>query len=168
MLNAKWNRTFKILSCLGSFQFSSVQSLSHVRLFATPWTASCQVSLSITNSQSLPKLMSIQSVMPSNHLILCHPLLLPPSIFPSIRVFSNESVLHMRCQSIGASVSVLPINIQGWFPLGLTGLILQSKGLLRVLSSTTVQKHRFFSVHPSLRSNSRNHTWLLEKNDSFD
>ena len=76
--------------------FSSVQSLSHVRLFATPWTAAHQASLSITNSQSLCKLMSIESVMPSNHLILCRPLLLPPSIFPSIRVFSNESIRHIR------------------------------------------------------------------------
>ena len=75
---------------------SSVQSLSCVRLFATPWTAACQASLSITNSQSLPKLMSIESVMPSNHLILCRPLLLPPSIFSSIRVFSSESVLCIR------------------------------------------------------------------------
>ena len=75
---------------------SSVQLLSPVRLFVTPWTAACQASLSITNSRSLLKLMSIELVMPSNHLILCHPLLLPPSIFPSIRVFSNESVLHMR------------------------------------------------------------------------
>ena len=78
------------------FQFSSVQSLSHVRLFATPWTAARQASLSITNSQSLLKLMSSMSLMPSNHLILCRPLLLPPSIFPSIRVFSNESVLCIR------------------------------------------------------------------------
>ena len=77
-------------------QISSVQLLSHVRLFATPWTAACQASLSITNSWSLLKLMSIELVMPSNHLILCHPLLLPPSIFPSIRVFSNESVLCIR------------------------------------------------------------------------
>ena len=76
--------------------FHSVQSLSHVRLFVTPWTAACQASLSITNSRSLLKLMSIESVMPSYHLILCHPLLLPPSIFPSIRVFSNESVLCIR------------------------------------------------------------------------
>ena len=75
---------------------SSVWSLSLVQLFVTPWTASCQALLSITNSRSLPKLMPIESVMPSNHLILCHPLLLPPSIFPSIRVFSNESVLHIR------------------------------------------------------------------------
>ena len=79
-----------------SSQFSSVQLLSHIRLFATPWTAACQVSLSVTNPQSLPKLMSIESVMASNHLILCHPLLLLPSIFPRIRVFSNESVLCIR------------------------------------------------------------------------
>ena len=75
---------------------SSVQLLSHVLLFVTPWTAACQASLSITNSRSLLKLISIELVMPSNHLILCHPLLLPPSIFPSIRVFSNESVLCIR------------------------------------------------------------------------
>ena len=79
-----------------SVQFSSVQSLSHVRFFVTPWTEANQASLSISNSQSLLKLMSVESVMPSNHLILCHPLLLLPSIFPSIRVFSNESVLHIR------------------------------------------------------------------------
>ena len=79
-----------------SSQFSSVQLLSHIRLFATPWTAARQVSLSVTNPQSLPKLMSIESVMASNHLILCHPLLLLPSIFPRIRVFPNESVLCIR------------------------------------------------------------------------
>ena len=82
--------------CLSFLQFSSVQSLSRVRLFVTPWTAACQASLSITNSRSLLKLMSIESVMPSSHLILCRPLLLPPSIFPSIRIFSNESVLRIR------------------------------------------------------------------------
>ena len=76
--------------------FSLVQSLSHVWLFSTPWPTACRASLSITNSWSLPKPMSIESVMPSNHLILCHPLLLLPSIFPSIRVFSNESALHIR------------------------------------------------------------------------
>ena len=76
--------------------FSSVQSLSHVQLFVTPWTAACQASLSITNFQNLLKLMSMESVMPFNHLVLCRPLLLPPSIFPSTRVFSNESVLHIR------------------------------------------------------------------------
>ena len=150
-----------------SFQFSSVQSLSHVRLFVTPWTAAHQASLSITNSRSLPKPMSIESVMPSNHLILCHPLLLQPSIFPSIRVFSNESALFASGgQTIGvsASASVLPMNIQDWFPLGWTGWIsLQSKGLSRVFSSTTVQKHQIFHTQPSLWSNSHIHTWLLEK-----
>ena len=79
-----------------SFEISSVQSLSHFRLFATPWTAARQASLSITNYRSLLKLMSTESMMPSNHLILCRPLLLPPSVFPSIRVFSNELVLHIR------------------------------------------------------------------------
>ena len=100
--------------CLRQLQFSSVQLLSHVRLSATPGTAARQASLSITNSRSLPKLMSIVLVMPSNHLILCHPLLLPPSILPSIRVFSNESVLPTGGQSIAVSVSasVLPMNIQ--------------------------------------------------------
>ena len=110
------------------------------------------------------KLMSIQLVMPSSHLILCRPLLLLPSIFPSIRVFSNESAL---CdQNIGGSAStlVLPMNCQSWFPLGLTGLIfLQSKGLSRVFSNTTVQKHQFFSTQLSSQSNSHIHTWLLEK-----
>ena len=104
-------------------QFSSVQSLSLVRLFATPWTIAHQASLSITNSQSSPKLMSIESVMPSNHLILCLPLLLLPSIFPNIKVFSIESVLCIRWQSFGVSpsTSVLPMNTQDWSPLGWTG-----------------------------------------------
>ena len=90
-------------------KFSSVQWLSHVRLSATPWTAACQASLSITNSQSLLKLMFIESVMPSNHLILCRPLLLLPSIFPSIRVFSNESVLRIRWPKYW-SFSISPSN----------------------------------------------------------
>ena len=133
-------------------QFSSVLSLSRVWLFATQWTAAHQASLSITKSWSLFKLISIESVMPSNHLILSRPLLLPPSIFPSIRVFPNESVLCIRWQSIGvsASASVLPMNIQDWFPLGLTGWIsLQSKRLSRVFSNTTVEKHQFFNTQPS-------------------
>jgi len=93
------------------FQFSSVQSLSCVQLFATLWTAVRQASLSITNSWSLPKLMSIESVMPSNHLILCHPLLLLPSIFPSIRVFSNESALRIRWPNYWSfSFSISPSN----------------------------------------------------------
>ena len=105
--------TLKILRCVDypglSVQFSSFQSLSHVRLFVTPWTAARQASLPITNSQSLPKLMSIESVMPSSHLILC-PLLLPP-VPPSIRVFSNESALHMRWPKYWSfSLSISPSN----------------------------------------------------------
>ena len=132
---------------------SSVQSLSRVGLFVTPWTAARQASLSITDSWSLLKLMSIKSLMPSNHLILCNPLVLLPSIFPSIRVFSNESVLHIRWPNIwiSDSASVLPIYIQDWYPLELTARIsLQSKGLSRVFSNTTVQKHQFFSAQFSL------------------
>ena len=130
---------------------NSVQSLNHVWIFATPWTAAHQASLSITNPQSLLKLMSIESVMPSNHLILCLPLFLLPSIFPSIRVFTNESFFASGGPSIGASASVLPMNIQDWFPLRWTGWIsLQSKGLSRVFSDTTVQKHQFFSTQLSL------------------
>ena len=92
-------------------QFGSVQSLSRVQLFATPWTAACQASLSITNSRSLLKLISIESVIPSNHLILCRPLFFPPSIFPSIRVFSNESVLHIRWPKYWSlSFSISPFN----------------------------------------------------------
>ena len=131
---------------------SSVQSLSRVRLFATPWIAARQASLSITNSRSSPRLMSIQSVMPSNYLILCRPLLLLPPIPPSIRVFPNKSTLRMRCQSTGVSAlaSFLPKNTQGWSPLEWTGWIsLQSKGHSRVFSNTTVQRHQFFSAQPS-------------------
>ena len=112
------------------------------------------------------QLTSIESVMPSSHLILCRPLLLLPPIPPSIRVFSNESTLHMRCQSIGVSAlaSVFPMNTQDWSPLGWTGWIcLQSKGLSRVFSNATVQKHQFFGSQPSSQSNSHIHTWLLEK-----
>ena len=130
-------------------RFSSVQMLSRVWHFATPWTAALQASLSITNSRSLPKFMSIESVMPSNLLVLCCPLLLLPSIFPSIRVFSNESAFASGGQSIGvsSSTSVLPIDTQDWSPLGWTAWIsLQSKGLSRVFSNTTVQKHQFFGI----------------------
>ena len=122
-----------------------VQSLNCIQLFATPWTAAHQASLSVTNSQILLKLMTIESVMPPLHLILCHPLLLLPSIFPSIRVFMSW-LFTSGGQSIGASASVLPMNIQDQFSLGLTVLIFcQSKGLSRVFSNTTVQKHQFFS-----------------------
>ena len=135
-------------------RFSSVQSLSRVRLFATPWIAARQASLSITNSLSLLKLMSIESVMPSSHLILCRPLLLLPPIPPSIRVFSMEmsQLFTWGGQSIGvsASASFLPKKSQGWSPLEWTGWIsLQSKGLSRVFSNTTVQKHQFFGAQPS-------------------
>ena len=120
-----------------------VQSLSHIRLFATPWTAAHEASLSSTISSSLLKLLSMELVMPSNQLILCRPLLLLPSIFPSIRVFSflMSQLFVSGSQRFGASASasLLPMNIQDWFPLGLTGLIsLQSKGLSRVFSSSTI------------------------------
>ena len=140
------------LGIITSVQFSSVQSLSRVPLFATPWTSARQASLSITKSRSPPKPMSIELVMPSNQLILCHPLLLLRSIFPSIRVFSNESALCIRWPkywSFSFSIS-LSNNIQDWFPLGCTGCIsLQSKGLSRVFSNTTVQKHQFFGAQLS-------------------
>ena len=118
-------------------------------LFVTARTAAHRASLSFTISHSLLKLMSIESAMPSNHLILCHPLLLLPSIFPSTRFFSKDFVLASGGQSTGASASasVLPVNIQGLFPLGLTGVIfLQSKGFSRVFSSITIQKHQFFDA----------------------
>ena len=120
---------------------------------ATPWTAARQASLSITNSWNLLKLISIESVMPSNHLILFCPFLLLPSTFHSIRAFSNDSILHIKWPKFraSASASVLPMNIKDWFPLGLTGLIsLQSKGLSTAFSNTTVQKHLFFSAQLSL------------------
>ena len=131
---------------------SSVQLLSHVWLFVTPRTAEHQASQSTTNSRSLLKLMSTESVMPSNHLTLCRPLLLLPSIPPSIRVFSNESTLHMRWPKYWSfSFNILPMSIQDWFPLGWTGWIsLQSKGPSRVFFNTTVQKHQFFSTQLSL------------------
>ena len=128
------------------FSASSVQSLSHVRLFTTPWTAACQASPSFTISWSLLKLTSIELVMPSNHLVLCHLLFLLPSIFPGIRVFSNESALRIRWPkywSISFSVrtsseysGLISFRID-WFDL------LQFKGLSRVFSSTIVQNHQF-------------------------
>ena len=131
-------------------QFSSVQfSCSVMSVSLQPWTAAQQFSLSITNSPSLLELMSIKLMMSSNHLILCRPFLLLPSVFPSIRVFFNESVLCIRWPSTvtSASSSVLPMNIQGSFLLGLSVLMyLMSKGLSRVFSNTTVQKHQFFGT----------------------
>ena len=130
-----------------------VQSLSHVQLFATPWTAACQASLSFTISQSLPKLISIESVMPPNNLILCHPLFPPDFNLSQYQVLLQwvSTLATAGGQSIGASglASVPPMNIQGWFLLGLTGLIsLLSKGLSRVFSSTTCQKPQFFCAQP--------------------
>ena len=118
-----------------------------------------------TNSQSLLKLMSIESVIPSNHLILCRPLLLLSSIFPNIRVFSNESATSGgQNTGVSALTSVLPMKTQDRFPLGWTSWIsLQSKGLQRVFSNTTVQKHQFFGAQPSSQSNSHIHTWPQEK-----
>ena len=125
---------------------SSVQSLSHVQLFETPWTTACQPSLSITNSQSLLKLMSIKSVMPPNPLILCHPLLLLSSIFPSIRVFTSESVLHIRWPKYWSfSFSISPSSEYSgpiFFRIDWLDL-LSVQGISRVFSSTTVQRHKF-------------------------
>ena len=139
----------------------SVQSLGCVRLFATPRTATHQASLSITNSQSPPKTMSIESVMPSNHLILCHPLLLLPSIVPSIRVFSNESALRNKWPKYWSfSFNIIPSNEN-------TGLIsfrmdwldlLAVQGTLKSLLQHQVQKHQFFDAQLSSQSNSHIHT----------
>ena len=149
------------------FQFSSVQfiqSLSYVQLFVTSWTTAHQASLFITSSWILFKLLPIESVMPSNRLILyCHFSSCPQS-FPAWGPFLVSQLFTSGGQIIGASASasLLPINIQGWFLSGLTGLnSLLSKSLSRVFSSTIVQKHQFFQ--PSLWSNSHIHTWLLEK-----
>ena len=140
---------FAISMWISSVQFSrSVLSDS-----ATPWITACQISLSITNSWSPPKFISIESLMPSNHLILCHSLLLLPSIFPSIRVFQISLLFASGGQSVGvwASTSVLPMNTQNWSPLGWTGSSsFQSKGLSRVFSNTTVQMHQFFCAQLSL------------------
>ena len=141
-------------------------SLSHVWLFITPWTIARQASLSIIIYWSLLKLMSIESMMPSNHLILCHALLLLRSIFPSIRVFSNESALHIKWPKYWSfSFSTSPSNEYwglisfriDWFDL------LQSKGLPRVFSSITVWMPQFFSSQPFLWSSYHVRTWLLEK-----
>ena len=142
----------------------SVQ-FSRVWLFVTPWIAARQASLSITNSWSSLKLMSIELVMPPNHLILCHPLLLLPQSLPASGSFPMSQLFSWGGQSIGvsASTSVPPMNTQDWSPLEWTGWIsLQSKGLSRVFN-TTVQNHQFFGPQLSSQSNSHIHTWLLEK-----
>ena len=150
-----------------SVQFSSVQLLSLVWLFAIPWIAASQASLSISKFQSSLKLMSIKSVMPSSHLILCCVLLLLPPIPPSIKKsFPTSQLFTWGGQTIGVSAlaSVLPMNTQDWSPLEWTGWIsLQSRGLSRVSSKTTVQNHQFFSTQLSSQSNSHIHTWPLEK-----
>ena len=146
-----------------SVQFSSVLLLSCVRLFVTPCTTARQASLSITNSRSLLKLISMESVMLSNHVILGRPLLLPPSIFPCIRVFSSESALCIRWPMFWSfSFSISPSNnIRDWFSFRIDWF--ESKRLSRVFSNTTVQKHQFFSPQAFLWSNSHIHIWLLEK-----
>ena len=158
---------------LHTFSFANikkVQLLSCIQLFVTPWTAECQASLSITNSQSLLKFMYIESVTPSNHLILCLSLLLLPSILPSIRVFSNESVLHIRWPRYwSSSFSISSSNeYSDWFLLGWTDWIsLQSNGLSRIFSNTTVQNINSsvlsFFYSPTLTS--IRDSW---KNQSFD
>ena len=145
---------------------SSVQSLSRVRLFATPWIIARQASLSITNSQSSLRLTSIESVMSSSHLILCHSLLLLPPSLPASESFPMSQLFAWGGQRTGVSAlaSFLPKKSQGWSPSEWTGWIsLQSKGLSRVFSNTTVQKHQFFDAQPSSQSNSHIHTWPLEK-----
>ena len=131
-----------------------------------PMDCSTLASLAFTMSWSLLKLMSVELMMTSNHLILCHPLFFCPQSFPASESFPTSQLFASGSQSIGAlaSVSVLPMNIQGWFSLGLTGLIsLQSKRLSRVFYSSMFQKHQFFGAQPSLWSNSHIHTWLQEK-----
>ena len=143
-----------------------VQSLSHVWLFATPWTTALLASLSFTISQSLLKLMSIESVMHPTISFCVIPLSSCLQSFPASGSFIMSQIFTSGGQSFGASASALLLlmNKQNWFPLGLTGLIsLLSKGLSRVFSNTTVQKHQFFGIQPSLWTNSYNHAWLLEK-----
>ena len=142
-----------------SYMKCSVQSLSRVLLFETLWTAARQASLSITNSQSPPKPVAIESVMPSNHLILCHPLLLP-SIFPSIRVFSKDLALHIKWLKYW---SFSFRSVPGLISFRMDCLDLFAvQGTLKSLLNTTVQKHQFFNAQPS-QSNSHIHTWPQEK-----
>ena len=140
--------------------FSSVQLLSHIWIFATLWNIARQPSLSITNSQSLLKLMSIESVMPSNYLILCHPLLLLPSIFPSIRVFSNESVLCIRWPKYWSfSFNISPSNDPGLISSRMNWLdILAVQGTLKVFFNTTVENHQFLCAQLTLEFKSHIHT----------
>ena len=165
MESGRVNSTF-FICVLVRLSVGSVQLLSHVRLFATPWIAARQASLSITSSRSSLRLMSIESVMPSSHLILYRPLLLLPPILPSIKVFSNESSLRMRWPKYWSfSFSIIPFKeIPGLISFRMDWWIsLQSKGLSRVFSNTTVQKHQFFDAQFSSQSNSHIHTWPQEK-----
>ena len=146
--------------------FVIFQSVSHVWLFVISYTATCKVPLSFTISQSVLKVMSTESMMLSNHLILCHSLFIFPCLSQHQGLFQWVSSSPPGGQSIGASASasVFPMNIQWWFPLVLTGLIsLLSKWLSRVFSNTTIQKYQFFSTQISLWSNSHICTWILEK-----
>ena len=152
-----FGQQFKLSQC----SFSSVQLLSHLWLFATPWITAPQAFLSITKSRSLLKLMPIELLMSSSHLILCRPLPSCPQSLPAKGSFPMSQLFTWGGQSIGvsASASVLPMNTQDLSPLGLTGWIsLQSKGLSRVFSNTTVQKHQFFSAQLSSQSSSHIHT----------
>ena len=156
-----WNLTY--ISSVGSVTQSFSDSV-------TPWTAACQSSLSITNFQSLLKLMSIESVVPSNHLVLCCPLLLPPSTFPRMRVFPMSQFFASGGQSIGVSASILPMNSQEWFPLGWTGWIsLQYKELSRVSPTSQFnasKKYQFFGAQLSSATLTSIHDYW--KNHSFD
>ena len=146
LLNSLMSCSSFLVASLEIFMYQSVQLHNHVQLCVTPWTATRQASLPNTTSCSLCKLMSIKSVIPDNHLILCCPLFLLPSSFPASASFLRSQFFTSGGQNIGASASVLPINIQDWFPLQLTGLILQSKGFSIVFSNTRVQKYPLFSA----------------------
>ena len=155
MLMRQYLPTFPHFYSYKTMDIVAVQSLSLVQFFANPY----QASLFFTVFQSLLKLMSTELVMPFNHLILCYPLLLLPAIFPSIRVFSNESAL---CQSIEAWASASLFSISGLISFRIDLVSWKSKGFSGVFSSITIWKNQFFSAQPSLWSNSHIHTWLLE------
>ena len=146
-------------------KFSSVQSLSRVQLFVTPWIAARQASLSIIDSRSSLKLTAIKSAMPSSHLILYHPFSSCPQSLPASESFPMSQLFAWGGQSTGASAlaSFLPKKSQGWSSEWTGWISLQSKGLSRVFSNTTVQKHQFFGSQLSSQSNSHIHTWPLEK-----
>ena len=151
------------------YLFMQVQfrSVSHYVMsdFVTPWIAERQASLSITSSWSSLRLTSIESVMPSSHLILCRPFLLLPQSLPASESFPLSQLFTWGAKVLEFQLaSVLPVKTQNWSPLIWTGWIsLQSKGLSRVFSNTTVQKHQFFDAQPSSQSNSHIHKWLVEK-----